>query len=187
MLVDSHSHFDAPEFDGDRDAALARARAAGVTRQVVPAVAASSWPKLREVCAQDAGLFAAYVFNANSTSQPLYARHGMHAWPGPTHSLKLSWILDPLTLAGGRFYRAAHQLAPDIVSRWGERLLNRRLAQLNAHLIREREGHEEHVRLLRHQLDQVIDADGHNHLAWREAQARCLADGKCLGCHGKAP
>lgn len=41
MLVDSHSHFDAPEFDGDRDAALARARAAGVTRQVVPAVAAS--------------------------------------------------------------------------------------------------------------------------------------------------
>ena len=60
MLVDSHSHFDAPEFDGDRDAALARARAAGVTRQVVPAVAASSWPKLREVCAQDAGLFAAY-------------------------------------------------------------------------------------------------------------------------------
>ena len=60
MLVDSHSHLDAPEFDGDRDAALARARAAGVTRQVVPAVAASSWPKLREVCAQDAGLFAAY-------------------------------------------------------------------------------------------------------------------------------
>ena len=60
MLVDSHSHFDAPEFDGDRDAALARARAAGVTQQVVPAVAASSWPKLREVCAQDAGLFAAY-------------------------------------------------------------------------------------------------------------------------------
>ena len=60
MLVDSHCHLDAPEFDGDRDAALARARAAGVTRQVVPAVAASSWPKLREVCAQDAGLFAAY-------------------------------------------------------------------------------------------------------------------------------
>lgn len=39
-----------------------------------------------------------------------------------------------------------------------ETLLNRRLAQLNAHLIREREVHEEHVRLLRHQLDQVIDA-----------------------------
>ena len=60
MLFDSHSHFDAPEFDADRDAALARARAAGVTRQVVPAITASSWPKLRAVCANDAGLFPAY-------------------------------------------------------------------------------------------------------------------------------
>lgn len=60
MLVDSHSHFDAPEFDADRSAALARARAAGVTRQVVPAITASSWPKLREVCASGAGLFPAY-------------------------------------------------------------------------------------------------------------------------------
>lgn len=60
MLVDSHSHFDAPELDADRASVLARARAAGVTRQVVPAVTAASWPKLRDVCAQDAGLFAAY-------------------------------------------------------------------------------------------------------------------------------
>ncbi|WP_334178858.1 TatD family hydrolase [Pseudoxanthomonas sp.] len=60
MLVDSHSHFDAPEFDADRGAVLARARAAGVTRQVVPAITASSWPKLREVCASGAGLFPAY-------------------------------------------------------------------------------------------------------------------------------
>jgi len=60
MLVDSHSHFDAPELDADREAALARARAAGVTRQVVPAVAAAGWPKLRDVCAQDVGLFPAY-------------------------------------------------------------------------------------------------------------------------------
>lgn len=60
MLVDSHSHFDAPEFDHDRAAALARAHAAGVLRQVVPAVSAATWPKLREVCAADAGLFPAY-------------------------------------------------------------------------------------------------------------------------------
>jgi TatD DNase family protein len=60
MLVDSHSHFDAPEFDADRQAALERARAAGVTRQVVPAITAASWPKLRDVCALDAGLFPAY-------------------------------------------------------------------------------------------------------------------------------
>lgn len=60
MLVDSHSHFDAPEFDADRDAALQRARRAGVARQIVPAVTCASWEKLRAVCAGDAGLFPAY-------------------------------------------------------------------------------------------------------------------------------
>ncbi|MCY7353807.1 MAG: TatD family hydrolase [Lysobacter sp.] len=60
MLVDSHSHFDAAEFDEDRIAALERARAAGVSRQVLPAVTAASWPKLRGLCLQHAGLFPAY-------------------------------------------------------------------------------------------------------------------------------
>ena len=35
MLFDSHAHVDGPEFDADRDAVLARARAAGVQRIVV--------------------------------------------------------------------------------------------------------------------------------------------------------
>jgi TatD DNase family protein len=60
MLFDSHSHLDAPEFDADRDAALARARAAGVQAQLVPAVSASGWPALRELCAREAGLHPAY-------------------------------------------------------------------------------------------------------------------------------
>ena len=59
-LVDSHSHLDAAEFDADRGTVVARARAAGVTRQLVPAVDAASWPKLREVCAGVPGLFPAY-------------------------------------------------------------------------------------------------------------------------------
>jgi TatD DNase family protein len=59
-LVDSHSHFDAPEFDPDRAAAHARAWAAGVDVQVVPAVDAAGWPKLKAVCAQFPGLHAAY-------------------------------------------------------------------------------------------------------------------------------
>ena len=60
MLVDSHSHFDAPEFDADRAAAHARALAAGVVAQVVPAIDAAGWPKLKAVCAEFPGLYAAY-------------------------------------------------------------------------------------------------------------------------------
>jgi TatD DNase family protein len=60
VLVDSHCHLDAPEFDRDRDAVIARARAAGVSRQVVPAVSAAGWPKLRSICAGTDGLFPAY-------------------------------------------------------------------------------------------------------------------------------
>ena len=60
VLVDSHCHLDAAEFDGDRGAVISRARNAGVQMQMVPAVHAASWPKLREVCASGTGLFPAY-------------------------------------------------------------------------------------------------------------------------------
>ncbi|MCC7249242.1 MAG: TatD family hydrolase [Lysobacter sp.] len=60
MLVDSHCHLDAEEFDADRDAAVARARAVGVFVQIVPAVDAASWEKLRTVCAASPGLYPAY-------------------------------------------------------------------------------------------------------------------------------
>ncbi|WP_115576796.1 TatD family hydrolase [Xanthomonas campestris] len=59
-LIDSHCHLDASEFDTDRAAVIARAQAAGVTQQVVPAITAASWPGLREVCALAPGLHPAY-------------------------------------------------------------------------------------------------------------------------------
>ena len=59
-LFDSHSHFDAPEFDGDREEALARAERAGVRQQLVPAVDFASWPGLKSTCALSPGLHAAY-------------------------------------------------------------------------------------------------------------------------------
>lgn len=60
MLVDSHCHLDAAEFDRDRDQVIARARDAGVARQVIPATVAAGWPKLRDLCADGDGLFPAY-------------------------------------------------------------------------------------------------------------------------------
>lgn len=60
MLIDSHSHFDAAEFDADRSEALVRAHAAGVTQQIVPAVSAAGWDKLRAICAPGSGLHPAY-------------------------------------------------------------------------------------------------------------------------------
>ena len=60
MLIDSHCHLDAGEVDSDRGAVIARARAAGVGRQIVPAVEAATWPGLRELCAGEEGLFPAY-------------------------------------------------------------------------------------------------------------------------------
>ena len=59
-LVDSHSHIDVAAFDADRAQAVARARAAGVRRQIVPAVTFDTFGQLREVCAGTPGLHAAY-------------------------------------------------------------------------------------------------------------------------------
>ena len=59
-LFDSHSHLDAPEFDGDRGPVIDRAQGDGVFEQLVPAVTCAAWPKLRDVCRSRPGLHAAY-------------------------------------------------------------------------------------------------------------------------------
>lgn len=59
-LYDSHCHLDAGEFDADRDQVLARARAAGVDRQLVPAVDRASWDAIAALCAADPGLRPAW-------------------------------------------------------------------------------------------------------------------------------
>lgn len=59
-LVDTHVHLDDPSFDDDRAEVVARARGVGVARQVVPAIDAATWPRMRDACAMDPGLFPAY-------------------------------------------------------------------------------------------------------------------------------
>lgn len=55
-LIDTHCHLDVPEFDPDRQAVLARARAAGVTTLVNPGIHADEWPRLIELAAAAPGV-----------------------------------------------------------------------------------------------------------------------------------
>ena len=81
-LIDSHCHLDAAEFDADRAAVLARARAAGIGRQILPAVAFETFTGLRDLCAVEPGLYPAYGLH------PMYlAKHE------PAHLEELAcWI-----------------------------------------------------------------------------------------------
>lgn len=65
-LIDTHCHLDAGEFDADRDAVYGRARAAGVTVQVVPAVSAANCAEVAAVCRRYAGC------------QPAWGMHPMY-------------------------------------------------------------------------------------------------------------
>jgi TatD DNase family protein len=47
--IDTHCHLDASEFDADRDAVWSRARVAGVTMAVLPAVMASHFDRVRDL------------------------------------------------------------------------------------------------------------------------------------------
>lgn len=60
MLVDSHNHLDVADFDADRAQVIARAQAAGVVAQIVPAITLAGFGRLREVCAAHPGLRPAY-------------------------------------------------------------------------------------------------------------------------------
>ena len=57
MLVDTHAHLAADAFDADRDAVVARAHAAGVTRIVIPATDLASIDAALALCERYAGLY----------------------------------------------------------------------------------------------------------------------------------
>ncbi len=68
-LIDTHCHLDVAEFDTDRDAVLARARANGVGDIVVPGIHQAGWQGLLDLCAREPGLHPALGLH------PVYLAH----------------------------------------------------------------------------------------------------------------
>ena len=70
MLIDTHCHLDAPEFDADRDAVIAAARQAGLGAIVVPAVFRRNWDTVQALAEREPdvwfalGLHPLYVNDA---------------------------------------------------------------------------------------------------------------------------
>jgi TatD DNase family protein len=91
MMIDTHCHLDAAEFDGDRREVHAAGLAAGVSKIVVPAVAVAGFDKTRHTVAQYAGCVAAYGIH------PLYV---MQATEGDLLAVR-QWLGDEAPLAVG--------------------------------------------------------------------------------------
>src|SRR5690606_3646164 len=69
MLIDTHCHLDAAEFDPDRPAVIERARQAGVQGIIIPAVARSNFAVVRDLAHATPG--ACYALGIH----PLYVAH----------------------------------------------------------------------------------------------------------------
>ncbi len=91
MLIDTHCHLDAAEFDADREAVHAAARAAGVETIVVPAVEVSAFARTRETVSRYPGCVAAYGIH------PLYV---MQAADDDLAALR-QWLLAERPVAVG--------------------------------------------------------------------------------------
>ena len=70
--TDTHCHLDAPEFDADRAAVIERARAAGVSRLVLPAVAVAHFDAVRELAQAHDAVYALGI-------HPLYVERAAEA------------------------------------------------------------------------------------------------------------
>lgn len=71
-LVDSHCHLDFPDFDGERDALIARAMAAGVTRMVTICTRLRLEPQVRAIAeSHDPVFYAAGTHPMSAAEEPL--------------------------------------------------------------------------------------------------------------------
>ena len=110
MIVDTHSHLDAGEFDADRDAVYGRAVAAGVAVEVVPAVTAANFEEVAETCRRYPGCLPAWGMH------PMYIhvhhekhleslRHQIEQWrPVAVGEIGLDLFVPDLDFATQEFF-----------------------------------------------------------------------------------
>ena len=104
-LIDTHCHLDVSEFDADRDAVLARARAAGVVAQVVPGIHRAGWPSLLELCRSEPDLYPAlglhpvYLEQHAHTDLDALATAVSAEHPVAIGEIGLDWFVDGLDRA----------------------------------------------------------------------------------------
>lgn len=109
-LMDTHCHLDAGEFDADRDAVYARARAAGVAFQVVPAVTRANFAEVEAACCRYPDCLPAWGMH------PMYIdvhrpehlealRRQIEAWhPAAVGEIGLDLFVPGLDLATQEFF-----------------------------------------------------------------------------------
>jgi TatD DNase family protein len=102
VLIDTHCHLDVPDFEGDRDAVLARCAAGGVGHIVVPGVRLADFAQVQRVCASSPVLHAAYglhpVYLAEHTGAHLDALREWVARERPVAigEIGLDWFVETL-------------------------------------------------------------------------------------------
>ena len=94
MWIDTHCHLDVAEFDADRDAVVARARAAGVAMMVIPAVETAAFARVQS-CAHRYGF--AYALGIH----PLYVEHAHEDDVGRLRDAVTHALSDPRFVAIG--------------------------------------------------------------------------------------
>jgi TatD DNase family protein len=92
--IDSHCHLDAPEFEADRAAVLARARAAGVGSVVLPAVHVAHFEALRALAHAERLPYALGI-------HPLWVRQSADEDLATLRQAVQRWQSDPLLVAIG--------------------------------------------------------------------------------------
>jgi len=95
MLIDTHCHLDASEFDPDREAIARRAREAGVRAVVIPAVAPANFQVVRDLAHHvDGGAYALGI-------HPLYVRDARDEDLGLLRQAVVAALDDPRFVAIG--------------------------------------------------------------------------------------